>query len=187
VIDIGAFFIAIGPGAVDLSRFPSWARTLHDRVRHLRAATKWVMRRVSHSGQWVEVAETNVLALASGALRPLVRRHARPTVAEYESLVRAALATARHAGVQVVLQGPGGFNEDEASPAYAADTPAIYEGINGMARRVAADEGVPMVDRMAIGRAHRTLFKNGNSRYSARGHEVMGEALAEHLLSTGLV
>jgi hypothetical protein len=187
VIDVGAFFAAIGPGAVDLSRFPRWARTLQDRVRHLRAATKWVVARSPRSEQWVQVAETGVLALAAGALRPLVRRHPRPTIPEYESVLRTALAAVRQAGVRLVLQGPGGFNPDEVNPGYASDTPAIYEGINAMAHRVATAEAVPLVDRIAIGRAHPTLFLGGTSRYSERGHAVMGEVLADHLLSAGVV
>jgi hypothetical protein len=104
---------------------------------------------------------------------------------------------------QCLLQGYSGVGRADVFPALAArrletsleetrvavsaDTPQISDDVNVMTRRIAEAAQLPMVDRMAIGRHHPSLFLPGSVRYSRLGHRVMGEALAELLLDAGLV
>jgi hypothetical protein len=187
VIDVGAFFVASSARSIDVSRLPRWAAGINERVRHLREVREGVLRAYPRGERWVEAVETGARSLAVAALRPLIRHYPRPTLEEYESLLTEAVSRIQGAGLRLVLQGPAGFNLDEMGPAYSPDTPRIYDAINAMARRVAEAAHVPMVDRMAIGRDHPSLFLPATSRHSPVGHRVMGEALAARLLGDGLV
>lgn len=187
VIDVGAFFVARGAGAVDVSHLPRWVTAANARIRHLRDLRETLLAAYPRGDRMVELVETHARALAKTALRPLIREYPRPTPGEYEELLQEAVDRLRAANVRLVLQGPGGFNPDEPSSKYAPDTPHVYDAINTMARRVAEAGQLPMVDRIEIGRSHPALFLPATSRYSRFGHRLMGEALADRLLHDGLV
>ena len=187
VIDVGALSVATGVNAVDMSRFPGWVVGVNERFRHLRRARHELLTAYPRSERWVELIEAGTLGLARKALRLLVRRYPRPTLEEYETTVREAVSRIRNANVRVVLQGPSGLNPGARGHKYAPDTPQIYDDVNAMTRRIAEAAQLPMVDRMAIGRHHPSLFLPGSERYSRLGHRVLGEALAELLLDTQFV
>lgn len=189
VIDVGAFFLASGPGAIDLSAFPRRIQMAYDRARHLRGASLRLLAAFPLGFQLVRLIETSATALATGALRPVVRRYPRPSVEEYEGLLRSSI---RHLTAnpeqRVILQGPGGFNHDEPNPQYSPRTPEIYDEVNSMAKRVAAAHSILFVDRIAVaGGMDPSLFLPGSSRFSVAGHRVMGHALAEAILGSGLL
>jgi hypothetical protein len=189
VIDVGAFFVAEGPGAIDISAFPRRLQSAYDRLRHLRATSRHFVSVFPLGPRLVQLVETGAIALAQGLLRPLARRYPRPSLAEYEVLLDGAVRALRGpGGPAVLLQGPGGFNPAETSPTYAPDTQQVFEAINALAKRVAAAHGIPCVDRMdAVGRGGSPLHLPDSSRYSARGHQVMGRLLGESIVAAGLV
>ena len=187
VIDAGAFFVASGVDTIDVSRLPRWVAGLNDRVRHLREVHEGLLAAYPRGERWVKNIETHARALTMSALRPLIRRYPRPTLDEYERLLAEAVNRIRGARLPLVLQGPAGFNADEMDPTYAPDTPAVFDEVNAMARRLAEAARLPFVDRLAIGRNHGSLFLPATSRHSRVGHEIMGEALADRLLKDALV
>jgi hypothetical protein len=187
VIDVAGLPVATGRAAVDMSRLPTWAVGTGERIRHLRQVRHDLLAAHPRGERWVALIEVGALALARNALSPLIRRYSRPTLEEYELIVREAVNRIQTAKVRLVLQGPAGFNPDEPGRSYAPDTPRIYDDVNAMTRRIAEAEHLPMLDRIAIGQDHRTLFLPGSRRYSRLGHRVMGEALAELLLDVGFI
>jgi hypothetical protein len=185
VIDVAALSVATGVDLVDMSRFPGWVVGVNERFRHLRRARRELGTAYPRGERWVELIEAGALGLARNALRLLVRRYPRPTLEEYETTLREAVSRIQGANVRLVLQGPTGLNPGAHGPRYLPETPQIYDDVNAMTRRIAEAAQLPMVDRMAIGRHHPSLFLPGSERYSRLGHRVMGEALAELLLDAG--
>jgi hypothetical protein len=187
VIDVAGLPVATGPETIDLSRLPRWVVAVDDRIRHLRELRHQLSIAYPRGERVIELVETHARGLAKSALRPLIRRYPKPTLQEYERLLTEAVNRIQDAKQRLVLQGPTGFNPDEATPSYSPDTLRIYDEVNAMARRVAVAAGLPLVDRIAIGHDHPSLFLGGSRRYSPLGHRVMGEALAERFLRSGVV
>lgn len=187
VIDVAGLSVATAPDTIDMSRLPRWVVAVDDRIRHLREIRYQLSVAYPRGERWIELVETHAQALAKSALRPLIRRYPRPTLQEYERALTEAVNRIQGATLRLVLQGPTGFNPDESGRSYSPDTLRIYDEVNAMARRVADAAGVPLVDRIAIGHGHPSLFLGGSRRYSPLGHRVMGEALAEQLLNSGHV
>lgn len=187
VIDVAGLPLATAPVTIDMSRLPRWVVAVDDRIRHLRELRYQLWVAYPRGERWIELVETHARGLAKSALRPLIRHYPRPTLQEYERVLTEAVNRIQRAKLRLVLQGPTGFNPDESDPSYSPDTPRIYDEVNAMARRVAETAGLPLVDRIAIGHDHPSLFLGGSKRYSPLGHRVMGEALAERLLNSGLV
>jgi hypothetical protein len=187
VIDVAAMSLTTDPNVVDMSRFPGWVVGVNERFRHLQHARRELLIAYPRGERWVELIEASPLGLARSALKLLARRYPRATLEEYETTVQEAVRRIQSSNVRLVLQGPTGLNPGAHGTRYVPDTPQIYDDVNAMTRRIAEAAQLPMVDRMAIGRDHPSLFLPGSERYSRLGHRVMGEALAEQLLVAGFV
>jgi hypothetical protein len=185
VIEVIAWIAVTGSEVVDLSRLPRHIRSALQRVQHLQRAARTVTEGTREGGLLYQV-RTNALGLMSEMLKPLLPRRPRPTVAQYESALRLAVAALReHPGVSVVLQGSGAPNLNLNSPNLATDFIERYRAINEMGRRVADEHGALFVDRwdtVAPG-----FFLPRTNRPTKAAHAVWGHLLASELLSAGVV
>ncbi|HEX8172617.1 MAG TPA: SGNH/GDSL hydrolase family protein [Thermoanaerobaculia bacterium] len=187
IVEVPGWLAVSGKPVVDLSRLPSAVRTTYQRVRHFHGMAARVVARTSGAvPQLIYRAETSALALAGGALRPLMPRHRRATLLEYEECVSRALAAMAQApGVQAVVQGPGAPNLALDAPSLPADLVARYHAVREMAPRVAQAHGALFVDRWDT--VSRGFFSEGSVRPSAQGHSAFGHLLASELLAHGVV
>ena len=187
IVDVAGYFAARDMGAVDLSRLPRAIRHAYERVRHLRAVAKGLLQTYPATAGLVRRIETTGVALADGALRPLLQRYPAPTLREYEALLTDGIRAARrNRKLTIVLQGPGMFNDDEVDRRYAPDTQQIYRAVNAMTRRLADAHRLLFVDRMAVTDS-RSVCLPGTIRLCAHGHRVMGDALLASLKQAGVL
>jgi hypothetical protein len=186
VIEVVGWLAVTGSRAVDLSKLPSGVGSAFERARYLRHVATTVGRSVPVGADLIYRAQTSVTALASGLLRPLLRRYPRPTVAEYEICVEAALDDLLAAtGVSAVIQGPGAPNLTLERPGIAPDAMERYRAVREMARRVAERRQALFVDRWDT--VSGGFFIDDSVRPTAGGHSVWGQLLASELLHSGLV
>jgi hypothetical protein len=159
---------------------------VYDRLRHFRHVSQLIVARIPYGPQLVYRISARGTAMADHILGPIIRRHARPTIAEYEELVDCEIARITdHPGVSVVIQGPGAPNLDLDSPGLAPDAVERYRAVEQMARRVAAARKVLYVDRWNTVSAG--FFLPGSIRPGSEGHIVWGHLLARELMAAGLV
>lgn len=187
VIEAVGWFAVRGSQAVDLGHLPRGLRSTYDRVRHLRHVSARVRRHWPVAGTLVAAVETTVAALADGPMRSLLPRLPRPTLAEYEERLDAALRALRAAGIEVVIEGPGRLSDQLPDRALPPDAAVRYGEVNRMARAVAARHQALFVDRMDATPGTALFYLPGSVRPSRAGHELWGRLLAEHLLRSGLV
>jgi hypothetical protein len=186
VVEVVGWLAIIGRGSMDLSHLPSRVRTVYDRLRHFRHVSQLIAARVPYGPQLVYRVNARATTMAHHILGPIIRRHARPTVAEYEELVDCEIARiADHPGVSAVIQGPGAPNLDLDSPGLAPDAVERYRAVEQMARRVAAARKALYVDRWNTVAAG--FYLPGSIRPGSEGHTVWGHLLARDLMAAGLV
>jgi hypothetical protein len=186
VVEVVGWLAIIGRGSVDLSRLPSGVRTVYDRLRHFRHVSQLIVAGIPYGPQLVYGINSRGTAMALHILGPLIRRHPRPTVAEYEEVVDREIARiADHPGVSAVIQGPGAPNLDLDSPGLAPDAVERYLAVERMARRIAAARKALYVDRWNTVAAG--FFLPGSIRPGSEGHTVWGHLLARELMAAGLV
>lgn len=171
VIEVVGWLAVRGTSSVDLSRLPRGVRTVYDRVKHFRHA-KGIARSVPRGAEGLYQF-----------IQPLLPRHPRPSVAEYESCLRQALE--KLADVQAVVQGPGAPNLDLDWRGVASDALERYRAVHEMSRRVAEEKKVLYVDRWDT--VTRGFYPDGGVRPTARAHSVWGQLLGAELLRAGIV
>lgn len=186
VVEVVGWLAIIGRGAVDLSRLPSGVRTAYDRLRHFRHVSQQIVSRIPRGPDLVYRINARGAEMAHRVLQPIIRRHARPTVTEYEGFVDRAIARIGELpGVDAVIQGPGAPNLDLDSPALAPDAVERYRAVEQMARRVAAARKALYMDRWDTVSAG--FFLPGSIRPGPEGHASWGHLLARGLMAAGLV
>lgn len=174
VIEVVGWLAVRGTSSVDLSRLPNSVRTAYDRMRHFRHA-KAVVRHIPRAAEPLYQF-----------LKPLLPRHPRPSVAEYESSLRQALeSVGARDGVQAVVQGPGAPNLDLNSRELPSDALERYRAVHEMSRRVAEERKALYVDRWDT--VTRGFYPDGGIRPTARAHSVWGHLLGAELLRAGVV
>lgn len=185
VIEAVGWLAVTGSKVVDLSRLPIMVRSPFERLQHFRRAARVVTERSRESGP-VYQAKVTALGMAADILRPLLPRYPRPSLAEYENALSAAIGLiAAHGGVSTVVQGPGAPNLDLNKRGIAPDAVDRYRAVNAMSRRVATSHGALFVERwdtVAGG-----FFLPGRIRPTKSGHSVWGHLLASELLNAGIV
>lgn len=179
VIEVIGWLAVKGGRAADLLRLPARVRTRYERMKHFREVSQRLATQVPDT-------LTRVAANAHEILRPLLSRHPRPTVAEYESYVDETVAAiARVPDTHVVIQGPGAPNLELDARGLPVDTEERYRAVEAMAKRVAEQRGALYVDRWDS--VTSTFFLPGDIRPRAEGHSMWGHLLARELLGAGLV
>jgi hypothetical protein len=179
VIEVIGWLAVKGGRAADLSRLPARVRTRYERMKHFRDVSQRLAAQVPDT-------LTRVPVNAHEILRPLLSRHPRPSVAEYESFVdRTVASIARVPGTHVVVQGPGAPNLELDVRGLPPDTEERYRAVEAMAKRVAAMRGALYVDRWDSVTSR--FYLPGDIRPRTEGHSMWGHLLARELLRAGLV
>jgi hypothetical protein len=185
VVEVIGWLAVKGTTAVDLSRLPKRVRSTYERMRHFRHVAHAVTRNSPVAATAVQRVETAVSGAGYRLLRPLLPRHVRPTLQEYEQCLDAALKWIAASDVHAVVQGPAAPNTTLDSPELAPDTLARYREVDAMARRVAAAHGALFVDRWdTVGTG---FYGAGTVRPTREGHSNWGQLLAGELLRAGIV
>ena len=185
VVEVIGWLAVTGTTAVDLSRLPKGVRSAYQRARHLRHVARSLTRNAPRAAAGVARVETAISSVGYALLRPLLPRHARPSIAEYEQCLGAALARITASGAHAVVQGPGAPNTALDSRRLASDAIERYRGVDAMARRAAAAHGALFVDRWDT--VTSGFYSDGDVRPSLRGHSTWGHLLAGELLRAGIV
>jgi hypothetical protein len=187
VVEAVGWFAVRGSQAVDLGQLPRGLRSTYDRVRYLRHVSAGVRRHWPVARTLVAAVETTVAALADGPMRSLLPRLPRPTLAEYEERLDAAVRGLRTDGIEVVIEGPARLSDQLPDRALPPDAAVRYGEVNRMARAVAARHQAVFVDRMDATPGTPLFYLPGSVRPSRAGHQLWGRLLADSLLRSGLV
>ena len=118
-----------------------------------------------------------------------LERHAPPTIDDYERYLDEAIELVSAApATKLIVQGPSGFNHDESHRIFKAGSLDVYRDVNAMVKRVTSTHDVTMIDRQQfIEGADHTLFLGNTVRMSPAGHLSTGQALADAILSAGIL
>jgi hypothetical protein len=185
VVEAVAWLAVTGNAAVDLSRLPRGVRSSYQRIRHFRHVARSVTRKAPRGTAAVTGVETMIGTLGYALLRPLLPRHPRPSLAEYESCLAAALGLiVAVPETHAVVQGPGAPNFAVDARGVVPDMLERYRAVHSMARRVATAHGALFVDRWDTVTSG---FYTDSVRPSLQGHSVWGHLLGAELLQAGLV
>ena len=177
VIEAVGWLAIAGTRALDLSRVPARVRTRYERVKHFREVSRSIANKIPNGADLIYRAPVD-----ASLLRPIVRRHPRPSVQEYEDHLDAALSLVADRNVRAVIQGPGAPNLALAIP---PDTVERYRAVNEMARRVAATRHALYIDRWDT--VDSAFYTEGSVRPTANAHAVWGHLLAAELLRNRVV
>lgn len=185
VVEVVGWLAIKGTTSVDLSRLPKHVRSTYQRMRHLRNVGRSFARNAPAAAAALTQVEVSIAGAGYALLRPLLPRHARPTLAEYEQCLHAALEPISAAGASAVVQGPGAPNTALDARDLASDALERYREVNAMALRVAAAHGALFVDRWDT--VSSGFYGPGSVRPTREGHSVWGQLLAGELLRAGIV
>lgn len=178
VIEAVGWLAIAGTRALDLSKLPARVRTRYERVTHFREVSRSIANKIPDGAELIYRTPVD-----ASLLRPIVRRHPRPTVQEYEDCLDAAL-TAAH-GTRVVVQGPGAPNLSLGNRGLPPDAVERYRAVNEMARRVATRRQALYIDRWDT--VDSAFYTEGSVRPTANAHAVWGHLLAAELLRHSVV
>jgi hypothetical protein len=178
VIEAVGWLAVAGTRALDLSKLPPKVRTRYERVTHFREVSRSIANEIPQGAGLIYRTPTD-----ASLLRPIVRRHPRPSVQEYEDCLDAAIAAA--AGTRVVVQGPGAPNLALGQRGLPPDTLERYRAVNEMARRVATRRQALYIDRWDT--VSSGFYTEGSVRPSASAHAVWGHLLAAELMRHSVV
>ena len=184
VIEVVGWLALAGGASLDLSHLPRGVRSVVQRVRHFKRASREIAAKTSESGV-IHRVQTTALSLAGGLLRPLLPRLPRFTVAEYEACVDDALKRIKASGASTVVQGPAAGNIAAISKRLPTDAVERYRAVYEMARRVADTNGALFVDRWDT--VSTGFFIPGTTRPTTEGQSVWGHLLSDQLLRAGLI
>jgi hypothetical protein len=186
IIEAPGWLAVAGTPSVDLSRLPKSLRSAYDRVKHFRHVSRAILRDAPRAADLVTRVDTQLGTAGRALLRPLLPRHARPSVAEYERCLADALALVVAApSTRAVVQGPGAPNMSIDPSSVASDLPQRFVAVREMARRVADQHGALFVDRWDT--ITKNFYSDASPRPSAEGHSIFGQLLAAELLQAGFV
>jgi hypothetical protein len=184
VVEVVGWLAVVGTSAVDLSRLPKGVRSAYQRVRHFRHVSRSVLRDAPRVADAIVRVQTTI---GNALLRPLLPRHPRPGIAEYESCLAGALQliAAAPQTIRAVVQGPGAPNLALDSRDIAPDAMERYRAVHAMARRVADAHGALFVDRWDT--VTSGFYSEGSVRPTMQGHSAWGHLLGAELLQAGIV
>jgi hypothetical protein len=185
VVEVIGWLAVTGTAAVDLSRLPKGVRSAYERVKHFRHVARHVTRNAPRATAGVMRVETAIGTFGHALLRPLLPRHARPSIAEYEQCLGSALDLIAASQAEAVVQGPGAPNTALDGRGLAPDALERYRAMQAMARRVAESRGALFVDRWDTTTPR--FYSEGSVRPSLEGHSMWGHLLATELLRAGIV
>ncbi|MEN3332161.1 MAG: hypothetical protein V7641_1526 [Blastocatellia bacterium] len=109
--------------------------------------------------------------------------HAPLALEEYERLIREGIELCQAAGCQVILLGPGRFNEDNQDN-FTIQSAALWSSVNAMVAGLSKSTGVPMIDSMgALSDYGGEVFMPNNIRWSPFGHQIVAREVEQVLAS----
>ncbi len=183
VVEVVGWLAVAGTSSVDLSRLPKSVRSTYQRVKHFRYVSRAVLRDAPRVADAIVRVQNTI---GNALLRPLLPRHPRPSIAEYESCLTESLRLIAAAPqTHAVVQGPGAPNLALDSRDIAPDAIERYRAVHAMARRVAEEHGALFVDRWDT--VTSGFYTDGSVRPTMQGHSAWGHLLGAELLQAGIV